>query len=239
MESRESPAPGSPRGQRVRDPVTDLLSVRSFDDLQQQVRAHPFSAMALAVGIGFALQRAHLLDAVVGGGRSDVRAKLSPAEERLLAWLNDAYALERAQIPILENHADDAKSQPHVRAKDLEHLERTKQHVKMVGRCIRLLGRKPSKMKTAIGRISGAVNSLSTEPFDDEVVRNFLADFASENLEIASYNAIIVAARDAGHYEIASICEEILADEEEMVEWLGANLPRAVRDTLEELAILP
>ena len=87
-------------------------------------------------------------------------------------------------------------------------------------------------------RITGAVTSLSTEPFEDEVVRNFLADFASENLEIASYTAIIVAARDAGHDRIARVCEEILEDEEEMVAWLRANLPRAVRDTLGELDIV-
>lgn len=223
----------------LQEQVTDLISIRSLEDLQNRVRTHPLGALALAAGIGFALQRTHLLDPLVGGSLSDDEAnELTPAEERLLAWLNDAYALEKAQIPILENHADDAASQPHVRAKDLEHLAQTKQHVKMVRRCIRLLGRKPSKAKTAIGRISGAINSFSTEPFDDEVVRNFIADFAAENLEIASYYAIIVAAHDAGHDEIARICEEILDDEEEMVEWLRANLPRAVRDTLSELDIL-
>ena len=225
------------RRERVQEPISDLLSVRSFDDLQQQVRAHPIGVLALAAGIGFALQRSHLLDGRVGRARSR-DADLSPAEERLLAWLNDMYALEKAQIPILENHADDARSQPHVREKDLEHLDRTKHHIRMVRRCIELLGRKPSKTKTAVGRIAGAMNSLTTEPFDDEVVRNFLADFASENLEIASYMAIIVAAREAGHPEIARICREILADEEEMVDWLRANLPRAVRDTLGELDII-
>lgn len=219
----------------LQDQFTDLLSVRSFDDLQHRVRSNPIGALAIAAGIGFALQRTHLLGSILS---DDEGEELTPAEERLLAWLNDAYALEKAQIPILENHADDAEGQPHVRAKDLEHLERTKQHVKLVRKCIGLLGRKPSKTKSAIGRISGAMNSFVTEPFDDEVVRNFLADFASENLEIASYEAIIVAARDAGHERIALICEEILQDEEEMVEWLRANLPRAVRDTLGELDIL-
>lgn len=219
----------------LQEQFTDLVSIRSFDDLQQRVRSHPIGALALAAGIGFALQRTHLLGRIMSDDEGD---ELTPAEERLLAWLNDAYALEKAQIPILENHADDAEGQPHVRAKDLEHLERTKQHVKMVRKCIGLLGRKPSKVKTAIGRISGAMNSFVTEPFDDEVVRNFIADFASENLEIASYQAIIVAARDAGHERIALICEAILEDEEEMVEWLRANLPRAVRDTLEQLDIV-
>lgn len=223
----------------LQERFADMLSVRSFDDLQHQVRANPLAAVALAAGLGFALQRTHLLDGLAGGLRSsDVPDDLTPAEERLLAWLNDAYALEKAQIPILENHAADAENQPHVRNKDLEHLERTKQHVKLVRKCIKLLGRKPSKAKDTIGRITGAVNSLSTEPFDDEVVRNFLADFASENLEVASYQAIIVVARDTGHEKIARICEEILDDEEEMVDWLRANLPRAVRDTLGELDIL-
>lgn len=218
---------------------TNLISVRSFDDLQNRVRSNPFGALALAAGIGFALQRTHLLNSVVGGMLSeDEGDELTPAEERLLAWLNDVYALEKAQIPILENHADDAERQPYVRSKDLEHLDRTKHHVKMVRKCIKLLGRKPSKAKAAIGRISGAMNSFSTDPFDDEVVRNFLADFAAENLEIASYEAIIVAARDARHDEIARICEDILEDEEEMAEWLRANLPRAVRDTLGELDIM-
>ena len=237
----QRPREGSEKGRlgNLQEQFTDLISVRSFDDLQSRVRSNPFGALALAAGIGFALQRTHLLDSVVGSMLSkDEGDELTPAEERLLTWLNDVYALEKAQIPILENHADDAERQPHVRSKDLEHLDRTKQHVKMVRKCIKLLGRKPSKAKAAIGRISGAMNSFSTEPFDDEVVRNFLADFAAENLEIASYEAIIVAARDAGHDEIARICEDILEDEEEMVEWLRANLPRAVRDTLGELDIM-
>lgn len=223
----------------LQDQFSELLAVRSISDLQDRVRANPLGAVAFAAGIGFALQRTHLLSDIVGGMLSgDEPAELTAAEERLLAWLNDAYALEKAQIPILENHADDARRQPHVRDRDLQHLERTKQHVKMVEKCIRLLGRKPSKAKSAVGRITGAVNSLSTEPFNDEVVRNFLADFASENLEVASYQAIIVAARDAGHEKIARICEEILDDEEEMADWLRANLPRAVRDTLGDLDIV-
>jgi ferritin-like metal-binding protein YciE len=220
----------------LQEQLSDLLSVRSFDELQDRVRANPFGAVALAAGIGFALQRTHVLDRIVGGILSDdIPEELTAEEERLLAWLNDAYALEKAQIPILENHAEDAHDQPHVRDRDLEHVERTKLHVKMVRKCIKLLGRKPSKAKDAIGRLGGAVNSLSTEPFDDEVVRNFVADFASENLEVASYQAIITAARDAGHEKIARICEEILDDEEEMADWLRSSLPRAVRDTLDAL----
>ncbi|HEX6134228.1 MAG TPA: DUF892 family protein [Longimicrobiales bacterium] len=242
MERREGTVERSARSEgrlgRVRSRVSDALSIRNLEDLEERVRANPLGTIALAAGIGFVLQRTHLLDSVIGALLADEEPEeLSPSDERLLAWLSDAYALEKAQIPILENHAADAERHPHVRAKHLEHLDRTKRHVKKVKQCIRLLGRKPSKAKDAMGRISGALSSLSTEPFDDEVVRNFVADFASENLEIASYDAIIVAARDAGHEKIARICEEILEDEEEMVDWLRSNLPRAVRDTLDDLNI--
>jgi ferritin-like metal-binding protein YciE len=57
-------------------------------------------------------------------------------------------------------------------------------------------------------------------------------DFATENLEIASYNAIITAARDLGEDYVARTCEQILRDEQEMAGWLQENLPTAVRETL-------
>jgi ferritin-like metal-binding protein YciE len=226
----------------LQEQFTELLNVRSVGDLEERVRQNPWGAVAFAAGLGFALERTHLIDGMVGGvlGVTGVRSsrELSRGEERLLAWLNDAYALERAQIPILENHAEDARRQPNVRDKDLEHLEQTREHAKLVKECIGLLGAKPGKAKDAIGRITGAVTSLSTEPFDDEVVRNFLADFASENLEIISYEAIIALAEETGNRKIAKICGEILEDEVEMAAWLRRNIRRAVNDTLIDIDIL-
>ena len=225
----------------LQDQFSELLSVRSVGELEDRVRQNPWGAVAFAAGLGFALERTHLLNGMVGGvlGVTGLRSReLSRGEERLLAWLNDAYALEKAQIAILENHADDARRQPHVRRKDLEHLEQTHEHAKMVKECIGLLGEKPGKAKDAIGRITGAVTSLSTEPFDDEVVRNFLSDFAAENLEIISYEAIIALAEETGHRKIAKICGEILEEEVEMAAWLRRNIRRAVNDTLTDINIL-
>jgi ferritin-like metal-binding protein YciE len=225
----------------LQEQFTELLNVRSVSDLEQRVRQNPWGTIAFAAGLGFALQRTHLLDSVVGGvlGATGLRSReLSSGEERLLAWLNDAYALEQAQIEILENHADDARRQPHVRQKDREHLEQTQRHIDLLKKCIGELGEKPSKAKDAIGRISGAMNSLATEPFDDEVVRNFLADYAAESLEIASYEAIIVLAEETGNRKIAKLCGEILEEEVAMAAWLRKNLPAAVRDTLRQADVL-
>jgi ferritin-like metal-binding protein YciE len=77
----------------------------------------------------------------------------------------------------------------------------------------------------------GNIQSLMTEPFRDEMVKNFLMDHAAENLEIASYTAIVTAARDLGEEDIARTCEQILEEEREMAKWLLENLPLAVRQT--------
>jgi ferritin-like metal-binding protein YciE len=215
--------------------VADVLSIRSLDDLGDQMRANPLATIGVAVGVGFLLERAGLLDAFLAPlGRDRTPEHLSRAERRLLAWLNDAYALEKALIPVLNNHARDARRRPEVRRRDLEHLEETRRHAKKVRQCIEHLGATPSKTKEAIGRFSGMLSSVTTEPFDDEVVRNFVADYAAENLEIASYRAIITAAYEAGHPKIAKVCQKILEDEEEMAAWLRDHLEDAVHDTLAE-----
>jgi ferritin-like metal-binding protein YciE len=152
--------------------------------------------------------------------------------EILISWLNDAYAMEQAQIPVLQNHARDAAALPHVRARDEQHLEETRRHAELVESCLERLGESPSKAKGFFGGMMGAMQSVATGPFKDELVKNFLQDYASENLEIASYSALIAAARDLNEPEIAATCERILEDERNMARWLEDNLPTAVRESM-------
>lgn len=152
--------------------------------------------------------------------------------EVLIAWLNDAHAMEQAQIPVLQNHAKDADAFPEIRARDEQHIEETGRHADLVRGCLERLGESPSATKSALGTMMGNAQSVMTGPFRDELVKNFLMDYAAENLEIASYNAIITAARDMGEEDIARTCEQILRDEEAMAGWLEENLPTAVRGAL-------
>jgi ferritin-like metal-binding protein YciE len=221
--------------------VPELMTGRSWGQLAEQVRANPVGMLGLAFVIGFMLERTRLLQVVGstlvgavlpgGNGERDTGARTEP-EEQLLVWLNDAYAMERAQVPILENHAKDAKRLPDVRKMDVEHLEETKQHARDIERCIRYLGEKPSASKKLIGRVTGAMSSIATEPFDDEVVKNFLMDYATEHFEIACYRSLVVAANEAGHPKIAKVCREILREEEKMAAWLEKKLPMAVQETM-------
>jgi len=232
----------------LEEQLPQLLSRDSLDELERQVRAHPYATMAVAVGVGYLLERTKLVQglssALLGGGtavagslagsvmsRGDHRND-SEEEEHLIAWLNDAYAMELALIPVLENHANDARRHPEIRDRNLQHLEETKRHAKEVKRCLAHLGEKPSITKKMIGKVTGAIESVSTEPFSDELMKNVIMDYAAEHFEIASYRALIAAAEEAGHPKIAKICASILEEEEAMAEWLEEHLPTAVNITI-------
>jgi ferritin-like metal-binding protein YciE len=75
---------------------------------------------------------------------------------------------------------------------------------------------------------------MGTAPFRDELMKNFISDYATEQMEIASYKALIAAARATGEERIAGICQQILADEEDMAAWLDAHMASAARESLAE-----
>jgi ferritin-like metal-binding protein YciE len=158
-------------------------------------------------------------------------------KELLIAWLNDAYAMEKALLPVLENHAKDAKDHPHMRARIEEHAEETRRHAEMIEQCVKSLGSSTSATKTAIGSLFGALQSVATGPFSDELVKNALMDYAAENFEIAAYQALVVAAEEYGDERIVEICEEILDEEIDMAEWLEEQLPLTVREVYREKAM--
>jgi ferritin-like metal-binding protein YciE len=151
----------------------------------------------------------------------------------LISWLNDAYAMEKGLIETLENHAKDAEDHPQVHSRIRQHVEQTRRHGELVEECIEGLGGSTSTVKTAVGKVSGWFQGLSTGPARDELVKNALADYAAEHLEIASYNALIVAAEAADEQKVVNTCRQILREEEEMARWLEQNLPTVVREYLE------
>jgi ferritin-like metal-binding protein YciE len=58
----------------------------------------------------------------------------------------------------------------------------------------------------------------------DEVMKGAIASYSFEAMEIASYNILIAAAREAGDQETAQVCGAILQDEQAMAYWLEHHL---------------
>lgn len=153
--------------------------------------------------------------------------------DTLLAWLNDAYSMEQALIPVLENHAKDAKAFPAVQARIDDHAEETRGQLERLRQCIEQLGEKPSTVKSAMGKVFGTLHAPGTGLYNDELVKNGLMDYATEAFEIACYEALIVTAAEAGEPGIVQLCRANLQEEERMAEWLRDQLPQTVKNYLQ------
>ena len=160
--------------------------------------------------------------------------KHNDRNEQLIAWLNSAYSMEQSQAQVLESHARDAKDFSWIRERDEQHLAETRRHAERVKECLDLLGSKPSTLKSAIGNVTGLFQGASSSMFKDELVKNFLSDYAAEHFEIACYTSLIAAAEELGQPQIAAICRDILRDEEAMAQWLKDNIPQVTRLFLQQ-----
>jgi ferritin-like metal-binding protein YciE len=159
----------------------------------------------------------------------------SPERQQLIAWLNDAHALEISLIKTLENHAEDAQRLPEIRSRDEEHLAETRVQASRLERCLEILGAdKPSTMKNALGSIMGRLQGAMSAPFGDEIMKNFLSDYAAEHLEIACYRSLILAAEELGESEVSALCRQTLEEEEAMANWLAQRLPEITRLSLHQ-----
>lgn len=149
-------------------------------------------------------------------------------KELLIDWLKDAYAMEKTAHDILKRQLSRTEEWPVLHDKILEHLGVTESQAERIEQCLEQLGSSPSRVKEGMGRFIGNVQAMSNALAGDEVVKNSIADYVFEQLEIASYSALISVARDAGFEAVAKVCEEILEEEEEMAAWLDEHLPEVV-----------
>jgi len=152
----------------------------------------------------------------------------STSNERVIAWLNDAYAMEKALVQVLEHRIKDAKDFPAVQQMDEQHLEDTRRHVELVGGCIERLGEQPSSVKSVIGTVFGAMQAPMTGLAQDEVVKNCLTDYAAEQFEVISYRALIEAAMQIGDTETVSVCEQLMREDQAMADRIILILPTVI-----------
>lgn len=155
-------------------------------------------------------------------------------KEMLVAWLNDAYAMEKALIPVLENHAKDFKEYPQAQARLQQHADQTRRHADLIEDCVELLGESVSNVKSGLGTLLGAAKSISTGWAKDELIKNALSDYGAECFEIACYKSLIEGARLYGNQAIVQACEDILREEQEMAEWLEQQIPAVTEEVMRQ-----
>lgn len=139
----------------------------------------------------------------------------------LIRWLQDVHEMETRLLPILRRDASDPGQRVEVRSRLAAHLLETERHVERVKQALRAVGAAPPKTISATGP---RLMAPAARVFSDPVVDKALVDFAAEQCEIAAYNALITAAEHTGDVEVARLCRLNRGEDEEMADWLNAQL---------------
>lgn len=150
----------------------------------------------------------------------------------VLDWLRDAFAMELQSGRVFTNLVSRAEPYPRLKNKFKEHLEQTYRQQEMLKGCIERLGSSPCIMKDLAGKVIAFGQSVAGMSVTDEVVKAVVSGYVFKQMEVSSYTVLIAACEARGDLETKTACEEILAQEIAMAEWLRENLPLITREFL-------
>ena len=150
----------------------------------------------------------------------------------LIAWLKDAHIMETRSLPILRRRIGDEPLGLAARARRESHVRETEQHAERLGEALRALGSAPTRRPGDSAAVVMLTEDISSRVFSDRVVVSAIADLAAEQFEVAAYTALIAAAEHAGELEVARLCRLNRGEDEDMAEWLDAQIPIVIARTL-------
>lgn len=140
--------------------------------------------------------------------------------ERLLKWLQDAYAMEQEAETMMKSMVGRLEHYPELEARIEAHIAETRQQAEEVKGCIERLDGSTPMAKSAAASVMASVQALGNAMMSDEVVKGVGICYGFEHMEVASYRALAIAAEAAGEPEVGEICKRILQQEQAMAEWL-------------------
>jgi ferritin-like metal-binding protein YciE len=169
----------------------------------------------------FELRRARMAD--------DIRTQL-------IKHIDEAHAMEQNVLRMLDGMIQ-TTDDPQVLDKLEHHKQETRAHADRMRRRLEAHGAAPSVVRQA----GGILQALAKLPLDvmrgEKAGRNARDGFATEHLEIASYELLRRIAERAGDEETAVAANEIIAEEREMATFISANWDLFVDASLREAGV--
>ena len=161
---------------------------------------------------------------------------MATSQENLLDWLRDAHAMEQQAEKMLKAQSERLEHYPQLKARIDQHIEETLGQQQLIDQCLARLGSSSSTLKDMGGKLMAFGQAVGGSLMSDEVIKGAMAGYVFENMEIASYTALIAAAKEAGDSETLAACEKILPQEIAMAEWLLQHLPELTQTFLRRSA---
>ena len=158
---------------------------------------------------------------------------MEDSRERLIRYLNDCWAAEKALVGTLKDMAEDSND-PQVRTLFEQHSQITWQQEEALEARIRALGEEPSGGKGFLNNIMGKVAELMSSAHDDydKTTMNLCKAYATENLEIAMYESLIGYSEAVGDSDTAALARQIQDQEKQAAELLWPHISRTAARAL-------
>ncbi len=148
--------------------------------------------------------------------------------DKLVTYLQDAYAMEHEIAQVLEGQVKDTKKYPQIQSRIQQHLEETRMHEQRMADRLKAYGEKPSGVKSFGSNIIGSLIGAAAGGRTDALSKIGRDDYMTEHMEIAAYELLIVTAELAGDTETITAAQANLRDEARMASWLEKHLPDTV-----------
>jgi ferritin-like metal-binding protein YciE len=151
-------------------------------------------------------------------------ATIQAARSIYVTGLVNAHALENQALSIMQCQVEHIENYPEVSNKLHQHIAETNTQIARLDQILASLGERASSVKDTVTSFIGNLAALAHVPMRDEILKNTSANYAFENYEIATYNALIAMAEAAGQSDSIDPLHQSIAGEERMASWIKDHL---------------
>jgi ferritin-like metal-binding protein YciE len=155
---------------------------------------------------------------------------------QLVKHIDEAYALEQNVLRMLDSMISTTED-PEIKQALQQHKLETQQHADRMEKRLRAHDASPSMVREAGGVVGALMKGVVDKARGEKAGRNARDGFATEHLEIASYELLARVAERAGDEETATAAREIIKEEQAMADKIADNWDRFADLSLQEAGI--
>jgi ferritin-like metal-binding protein YciE len=157
-------------------------------------------------------------------------------EEQLVKHIDEALAMEQNVLRMLNGMISTTEDEE-IKNELRQHKLETEQHAERLEKRLGAYEASPSTVREAAGIMNALMKSVVDMVRQEKAGRNARDGYATEHLEIASYQLLERVAKAAGDEETAEVARQNRADEEKMAKKIEANWDRFAELSLQDAGI--
>ena len=157
------------------------------------------------------------LSPMAGASRLTLYSLVTTSPTRLAAAQAQALSIMKPQAGRIENYPD-------IEDQLKRHIRETEGQIVRLEGILDSLDEDKSSLKDLALSVAGTFAAVGHTVAPDEILKNSMANFAFENVEIAAYKSLIALAEASGNTAAIPELKLNLEEELEMAEWLDQNI---------------